>query len=209
MSPDSTHQVRLLLLDKLLLALVLAVAGYLLNSQLQHTRTTTEYQRLLFDSRRAAYDQLLISARQARDLAAELYQPTDTVMTDVSEELIWKTRRRSALAQRAMVEDPARSPGSPDFPQGPLFATLDSLEQRRKDAALYISSPVDSAVDRFMETLWVDLAQLRHVTVMYGGGIGVQRPVVPRGATDRAFAAFAELRAAIRRSLRIDEIILG
>ncbi len=61
------YQLKLLLIDKLALTLVLAVAGYVFSLLLQHNQMKMDYQRILFESRRNSYISLLSEAKKARD----------------------------------------------------------------------------------------------------------------------------------------------
>jgi len=70
---DTRTKVLLLLLDKLVLALIIASAGFFFNFLLQQEKTHSDYQKQIFDRRVQAYVTILEEAKRTRDQLAILY----------------------------------------------------------------------------------------------------------------------------------------
>jgi hypothetical protein len=197
-----SNRLRILLLDKLVLALVLAAATYFFSAQLEGTKSAIDYQRTLFDARRDTYVSVLTMARAARDLAAEFHGGADSTVTKATKELAWRRRLKELSTRRNGMG----GGGSTDFgDEGTVLIALDSLERARQRGSLYISAQVDSAIDQFMGQLWEDIDYYHQ----HGAGRSVNWPGFERAATQRAYDSFATLLDRIRRSLRVEDIILG
>jgi hypothetical protein len=214
-TPESStprQKLLLLVLDKLVLALILAVAGYLLSLQLKRDEKTIEYQRSLFDNRRDAYVTLLAVAGRVRDVTLLYYASRDTTVITSSRELAWRVRlgdlsdKHSSVMQKL---NPAAGSGfgiasSDEWDFSNVAMLLDTLETVRRDEALYISMGIDAQIDSFMTAVTSDLSSYFSV---------LER----RASTDKAradgsrdvAAAFERLRDAVRASLRVEDIILG
>lgn len=200
-----------LILDKLLFAAVLVFVGYLFNGWLQRTQMTMDYQRVLFDKRREAYVDLLTKAKQARDAFIVFYGQPSSVKELKSSEFVWGAK----LGELRSHFRRQRSSGASDF----WFAeeeqlknafkaieALEDLEQIRHHNALYLSAEIDQAVDQFIAALWSDMAILAK-------DYDREQTDVKFEFLQQAFIkvsmAYDTLRSAVRKSLRIEAIILG
>ncbi len=86
-----------------------------------------------------------------------------------------------------------------------VLEALESLDRVRNENALYVSKNVDAEVDRFINTIYADLDfELRN---RHKRGLNwLSRKSEYAG---RAVAAFESLKNVIRKSLGIEDMILG
>lgn len=205
----------LLVIDKLVLGSIAAALVYFFTSQQQRSQMAMEYQRTLFDSRRAAYVAILTKAEEARDAAALFFGShlTPTLPSVADQDYAWRLRL-SEIRKRLSNPKLGVTVGVQDFwfdEEGKrkeglaALARLEALERARMENALYASEEIDAAVDRFITMLTRDIEPFSNE---YAPSKRDPSEIAERGFKD-AFEAYVILRHAIRKSLRVDEIILG
>ena len=202
LSPETFREkLYLLIIDKIALGLIVAVATAVLTWQLQRQDKAMEYQQALFAKRQEAYQALLIATREARDELSILYVGKRAAHAPTS--LAWRDRLER-LQQKAQTVT-GHGGGSSSYTFYPdAIKTLQTVDQVRRDNELLISSAVDRAVNDFLQTVAVDVEkalddQSRKV-------FDIQWETQ---ASLRATQAYDKLVSVIRQSLRVDDVILG
>lgn len=195
----------LLLSDKFLLALVVAAAGYWFSLLLQSHQGRLDYQRVLFENRRNAYLSILTQAKQARDTVVAGYGKLEEAVSTSSREVVW-TRRLSQL--RGLARRLSHGGGGAEVSWSTTedaLAALEQVERVRQENALYVSEDVDLALDEFLKSLSSDI----EFELTHSAAKSYDWPSFRKKAVTRAVEAYESLRRAIRKSLRIEEMILG
>jgi hypothetical protein len=202
--PESLRRkILLLVFDKVALALVIAFVGYLFSQALQKQQMITEYQKSLFEKRLTAYEELLKSAKAARDQCAGFY-----ISNAKSGEETWR-RKFHAIESRAFVlqHGPSESSGGDIGSESyeSVSKALQKVEDTRRENGLYISESVSRKVDEFLNTILQDLdATLRQAEKKQPYDRNFED-----AASSRSNQAYEDLRRTIMESLRLKEIILG
>lgn len=190
----------LLILDKLALGLIIALASGAFSWQLQRQDRAMDYQEALFTKRQEAYQALLVAARDARDEVSVLYTAgqTDRAMGSFA----WNLRLDKLQQKAGQLVGRGVGHSSYTF-HSDAIAKLQTLDQVRRDNELYISRGVESAVNEFLATAADDMEHDLDIKLKR---LDSQPPDQP---TQRIIAAYDRLVSVIRKSLRVDELILG
>jgi hypothetical protein len=222
MSSDQMESTRtkiaLLVLDKLVLALIIAGAGFFFNFLLQQEKTRGDYQKQLFERRVQAYITILEQAKQARDLLAILYRAQG------QEELgeLWRREHLQVLlwrAQRLHSDQGGFGESSTWVRYEEVLEPLIEIERVTREADLYISDYVKVRVGEFLEVVIRDLAQgIQNVGQRKESAKSPDKPsseeagpeeVFDRSAWKRAEEAYRYLRDELRHRLRFEGIPIG
>ena len=209
------EKIILLMIDKVALGFAAAFVAYLFTVWQQHDQMTMDYQRTLFDSRRGAYIAILTKAKEARDAASLFFgshlYPASLGLAD--KDYTWRLQL-AEIRKRFNNPKLGVSGGVQDFwfdqeektKEGlDTLAQLEGLEQVRIENALYVSEEIDSAVDHFITTLTRDIEPF---SKEYAPDKDDPSTIAKHGFKD-AFEAYDALSQAMRKSLRVNDIILG
>jgi hypothetical protein len=194
-----------LLLEKGVLAAVLAFAGYYFSDQLKQRELVSKYQEGLFDKRLQAYSSLLSAAEHARNVAVHFYS-TDldsTAKNDPDQSwqsIIGELSRKSSSVPGGGGGGSITWATTDDF-----LSALRPVVDARRLGSLYLSDGVAAATDSFLVVLTKDL---RDDLSRRGARVG-RSGWVDHEAGRRANDAYLMLRARVRAALRIEEMILG
>lgn len=228
-----------LVVDKIALGAVAAIIAFLFNAQLQKNQKVDDYHKTLFEKRVKAYEDLMASARDAGDRCALAYRAfLATRPSPKAADIAWQVRLAAAGDGIWNLADGEGDGGSDDGGDGdggggdgrgvtkklPLsqwearllldaIKGLQELAQKRAEASLFISIPVNLAIDRLLETLLEDLEVLkRRIRKSKGPFISSMSPddqhFVQR-ALLRAEETYGQLLRAVSEALRMREMILG
>ena len=192
-------------LDKLVLAVAIVLVSYWFTQALQKQQMITEYQKSLFEKRLNAYEDLLKSAKAARDECAGFYFSKER-----SEEEAWRSRF-AFIEQRAF--DLQHGPSGGGGGGGDIGSesyksvakALQKVEDARRANGLYMSESVNHKVDEFLNTVLSAL----DTTLQRAEKKQPYDPALEHAAMYKSNQAYEDLRSAIMESLRLKEIILG
>lgn len=222
MSSDSKEDIRtkvaLILLEKLVLALIIAGAGLFFNILLQQEKTRGDYQKQIFDRRVQTYVMILEEAKRARDGLALLYGTQGDDYSTLGE--LGRREKLDDLLQRSSWLDTGFGRSSRGvYSHTPVIETLVHLEQVTRDNDLYISQRVKECVDNFLDVAMSDLTTSldNAVREKQAAQSGETTPPEIRDANkafeqtawQRAEEAYKSLLEEIRNSLRVEGIPLG
>jgi hypothetical protein len=206
-TPESMREkVALLLLDKLVLAFVLAAVAYFFSLQLQNHQLIGQYQGSLFEKRLKSYKDLLKSAQSVRDEVLAFYSVDDRDIKNPSEDISARIRLGKARSRVSQIMHPTDSFG--DIPwktYEDILKVLEEMENTRKENSLYLSDTVNKAVDQFLSILWNDFEE----DLQRSEKKTPDDPDFRNAAGLRIHDAYESLRKAILESLRVKEIVLG
>ena len=200
----------LMLLEKLVLAFLIAAAAFGFNYVLQMQKTQGEYQKQIFDRRVQTYVSLLEEAKVARDRLAILYGAGEENQDSLGD-----------LSRRAQIETLSEdlhsiysgfgrsSTDSP--PYSPVLESLSKIEQITRENDLYISQDVKEEAGLFLDIVISDLnSSLKKAKARMeeNGWTRLVRESNP-AAWKRADEAYLNLLQVIRSKLQIEGIPLG
>lgn len=197
----------LIVIDKFILALFFVVVGYLFSIEQDRRSKTIEYQSKLFERRQEAYISLLAAALSAQDECGYVYGKYETesnvslrVDLDSLSEMWRELVRRNNPNGMGSGGSASRSGTSID-----VVAALKKVDSVRFKNVLYISESINAEVDTFIISVSRDVryemnAHLRDESLTKDWD---------KHASQRASRAFHRLFLAIRKSLDVDEMILG
>jgi hypothetical protein len=190
----------------LVLALIVAVAGFMFNSILQHQKTSSDYQKTIFDRRVDAYVAVLEQARAAQLELAVFYG---------GDSIGWQKKFDNARRRaEALGPNPIGLGGESGWSTyDDVIKPLESMERIRREKSLYFSKPVDESVDRFLSTVWADIEldlsnseQSEKDRVKKNGQSQQEQERMNefrRAVWERARASYDELDETIRERLRV------
>jgi hypothetical protein len=216
---NTRTKVILMLLDKLILALIVAGAGYYFNSLLQQENTRGIYQKQLFDKRVQAYIDILEESKRARDQLSSFYFARgggDQALGELGR----KVQLEDMLSEsQELYSDTVRSGRRRPIGYEQVLESLINVESIARENDLYISQEVKDRVDDFLDIVVSDLskslemARLEEMAIESGqtpsSGTNTEEEAFKQSAWKKAEEAYQLLREEIRKSLRIEGILLG
>ena len=214
-------RVALILLEKFVLALIIAGAGFFLDFLLQEEKTRGDYQKQIFDQRVKTYIVILEEAKKARDGLALLYRAQGDDYSALGE--LGRREELDDLLQRSRWVDSGFGQSTRSqrgaHSHTPVIETLARLEQATRDNDLYISQHVKKCVDDFLGVVVSDLVtSLDNATSIKQSAFpmdAIPQEVVDanqafrQAAWQRAEKAYQLLLEEVRNSLRVEGIPLG
>jgi len=211
---SNRFEIAKLVLDKLVLALIIAGAGFFFNFLLQQEKTQGDYQKQIFDRRIQAYVTILEEAKQARDELAILYGARGD-STETLGELGRKVELGELSSRWSDFQSGFKhSGGRGAVSYAPVLESLANIERVARENDLYISQHIRDRVHEFLDIVISDLsASLEKLVGTPGQSFYFETDSevesFRQSAWKRAEEAYQLLREEIRNSLHIEGIPLG
>ncbi len=193
------QQVGLLLLDKLGLALALALGGFVLNLSLQRDEKRIEYQKELFETRREAYVTILGAAERARDEVLALFSSP----TSPARAFAWR-RRFERMEYRLFKLAGSNGPAGAWGDYRAAVESLQHLERLCAANSLYLSRSADARINEFLDVL----ARVVEEELALATNDSQMSPQAEEQSAIRVAQAYEALLHTIREALRIDDMVL-
>lgn len=191
----------LVVLEKLLFALVLAIVGFAFTINADRIRTAWEQGEKIATARIDAYRELLESAYDLQRELQIFYQPSPAFGMDIldSELSEYELRWLQAIGDSSGV---GRSHWTTiDI----IIKHLQEIRAIRKKHGFIISDRIDHALDEHIRVVWADIK--RFIEIREGGKSMEQTEETE--AWSRAQASFVRLRTLIRDSLGVNQLPVG
>jgi len=231
---DWRHRLGWLVADRIVLGLIVAVIAFAFNAYLQRDQKIADYQKVLFEKRIKAYEDLTAVSRDASKRCAIAYSiflgaSSSPKAPDLAARLaaagagIWDLAPTGDIGgsagdggggagNRADLTQPQLSTWEVNRLSDAVKA-LQEVEQKRTEASFYVSTSVNSKVDILIETLLGDLKilerRIRNRKGHFASSMSVDDKRFVELAISRAEESYSNLLKAITEALRVKDIILG
>ena len=197
----------LLILDKLFLALFIALAVHFFNVTLHTQDKTMEYQQIIFDRRLDSYIELLTKVTIVTDELALYWtykeeQGWDKKLSELSDRWEKATNQSSGMGGGSWSSIAA------------IVPMLHEIELLLREKKIYFSEPILDATNEYLKTVHKDLeADMKiieaNTAARERGELEADDKLGGQDAWNRALRAYEVLEEKIRSKLKLDGIILG
>ena len=198
-------KIALVILDKLVIAVIVVVVAFFMDSALQREEVRGTYQQEFFQVRVQAYVAILEKAKRARDSARIVYG------SRLGAEAPGSIGRKNRLHKlRSRASQPSGFGSSTWAFHGEIVNTLIEIEDLLNENELYISSNAKNSVYLFVDTIARDIeaALERDRPFTEQAGEKSDRGL-DHDASSRAEVAYQNLLREFRQVLEIDGIAIG